>query len=154
MNTENSASTWNDIFDLPDGSYSIANIQDNFEFIIKKHETLTENPPVQISPNKTKNRSVFFKKTRYKLTLLSSETMKLLGSTKKDVDQDKDREDVPKLESVEVVLVHCNLVNTNYQETSKDLFTFVPNKQFGRLIDIAPHSLPMLGTTNTEFLFI
>ena len=80
--------------------------------------------------------------------------MKLLGSTKKDVDQDKDGEDVPKLESVEVVLVHCNLVNNNYQQTSKVLFTFVPNKQFGQLTNIAPHSLTMLGTANTEFSFI
>ena len=80
--------------------------------------------------------------------------MKLLGSTKKDVDQDKDGEYVPKLEFVEVALVHCNLVNNNYQQTSKVLFTFVPNKQFGQLINIAPHSLTMLGTTNTEFLFI
>ena len=146
-----SAPTWNDTFDLSDGSYSIADIQDYFEFIIKKHETLTENPPVQIYPNKIKNRIVFKIKTGYKLELLSSETMKLLGSTKKDVDQDKDGEDVPKLESVEVVLVHCNLVNNNYQQTSKVLFTFVPNKQFGQLINIAPHSLIMLSTTNTEF---
>ena len=149
-----SAPTWNDTFDLPDGSYSIADIQDYFEFIIKKHETLTENPPVQIYPNKIKNRIVFKIKTGYKLELLSSETMKLLGSTKKDVDQDKDGEDVPKLESVEVVLVHCNLVNNNYQQTSKVWFTFVPNKQFGQLINISPHSLTMLGTTNTEFSFI
>ena len=55
--------------------------------------------------------------------------MKLLGSTKKDVDQDKDGDDVPKLESVEVALVHCNLVNNNYPQASKVLFTFVPNKQ-------------------------
>ena len=54
--------------------------------------------------------------------------MELLGSTKKDVDQDKDGEDMPKLESVEVVLVNCNLVNNNYQQASKVLFTFVPNK--------------------------
>ena len=77
--------------------------------------------------------------------------MKLLGSTKKDVDQNKDGEDVPKLESVEIVLVHCNLVNKNYQQASKVLFTFVPNKQFGQLITIVPHSLTMLNTTNTEF---
>ena len=57
--------------------------------------------------------------------------MKLLGSIKKDVDQDKDIENVPKLESVEVVLVHCNLVNSNYQQASKVSFTFVSNKQFG-----------------------
>ena len=58
------------------------------------------------------------------------------------------------LESVEVVLVHCNLVNNTYLQISKVLFTFVLNKQFGQLINIAPHSLRMLGTTNTEFSFI
>ena len=62
--------------------------------------------------------------------MLSPETMKLLGSTKNNVNQDEDGEDVPKLESVEVVLMHCNLVNNNYQQASKVLFTFVPNKQF------------------------
>ena len=77
--------------------------------------------------------------------------MKLLGSTKKDVDKDKDGEDVPKLESVEVVLVHCNLVKNDYQHTSKVLFTFVPNKEFGQLINISPHSLTMMNTVNTEF---
>ena len=66
------------------------------------------------------------------------------------MDQHKDGEDVPKLESVEVVLVHCNLVNNNYQQASKVLFTFVPNKQFGQLINISPHLLTMLNTTNTE----
>ena len=76
--------------------------------------------------------------------------MKLLGSTKKDVDQDKDGQDVPKVESVEVVLVHCNLVNNNYQQASKILFTSVPNKQFGQLITIIPHLLRMLNTKNTE----
>ena len=146
-----SAPTWNDKFDLLDGSYSVPDIQDYFAFIIKKYETLTQNPSVQIYLNKIKNRIVFKMETGYKLELLSPETMKLLGSTKKDVDQDKDGEDVPKLESVEVVLVHCNLVNNNYQQASKVLFTFVPNKQFGQLINIAPHSLTMLGTTNTEF---
>ena len=76
--------------------------------------------------------------------------MKLLGSTKKD----KNAEDALKLESVEVVLVHCNLVNNRYQQTSKVLFNFVPNKQFGQLITISPHSLTMLKTTNSEFPFI
>ena len=146
-----SAPTWNDEFDLPDGSYSIADIHDYFEFIIRKHETLAENPPVQIYPNKIKNRIVFRVKTRYKLELLSLETMKLLGSTKKDVDQDKDGEHVPKLESVEVVSVNCNLVNNNYQQASKLLLTFLPNKQFRQLINIAQYSLIMLNTTKTEF---
>ena len=116
-----SAPTWNDTFDLPDGSYSISDIQDYFEFIIKKHETLTENPPIQIYPNKIKNRIIFKVKTGYRLELLSPETMKLLESTKKDVDKDTNGEDVLKLESVEVVLVDCNLVNNSYQQTSKVL---------------------------------
>ena len=137
---------------MPDGSYSIADIQDYSEFIIKKHKTLIENRPVQIYPNRIKNRIVFKIKTGYKLELLSPETMKLLGSTKKDVDQDENGKDVPKLKSVEVALVQCNLVN-NYQQTSKVLFTFVPNKQFGQVTNISPHSLTMLGTTNTEFSF-
>ena len=77
------APTQNDTFDLPDGPYSIADIQDYFEFIIKKHEMLAKNPPVQIYPNKLKNRTVFKIKTGYKLELLTPETMKLLGSTKK-----------------------------------------------------------------------
>ena len=80
--------------------------------------------------------------------------MKSLGSAKKDVNADKDGEDVPKLESTEVVLVHCNLLNNSYQQASKVLFTFVSNKQFGQLITISPHSLIMLimlKTTNAEF---
>ena len=108
---------------MSDGFYSIEDIQGYFEFIIKKPETLTENPPVQIYLNKIKNRFVFKIKTGHKLESLSLEKMKLLGSTKKDVDQDTDGEDVPKLESVELVLVHFNLVNNNYQQVSKVLFT-------------------------------
>ena len=112
---------------------------------------MAQNLPIQTYVNKIKIRIVFKLKTGYKLELLSPETMKLLGSTKKDVDKDKDGEDVPKLESVEVVLVHCNLVNNNYQQASKVLFNFVPNKQFGQLINISLDSLTMLSTTNTEF---
>ena len=67
-----SAPTWNETFDLPDGSYSIADIQDYFEFIIKKHETLAENPSIQIYPNKIKTRIVFKIKTGYKLELLTN----------------------------------------------------------------------------------
>ena len=79
--------------------------------------------------------------------------MQLLGSSKKDIDQNKDGEIVPKLETAEVVLVHCNLVNNNYQQASKVLFTFVPNKQFGQLITITSHSSTILKTTNSEFSF-
>ena len=80
--------------------------------------------------------------------------MKFLRSTKKDVDKDKDREIVPKLESMEVVLVYSNLVKNDYQHTSKVLFNFVLNKQFGLLINISPHSLTMMNTVNTEFSYV
>ena len=74
--------------------------------------------------------------------------MRLLGcSKKKHIDQDKDGDIVPKLEAVQVVLVHCNLVNNNYPQASKVSLTFAPNKQFGQLINISPHSLVMLNTT-------
>ena len=90
-------------------------------------------------------------KTGYKLELLTPETMRLLGSTKKDVDADKNSKNVPKLESLEeVLLVHCNLVKNHYQHLSKFLFSFVPNKQFGQLINISPHSLTMMNTEYSE----
>ena len=149
-----SAPTWNDTFDLPDGSYSIANIQDYFEFIITKHETLTQNPQIQIYLNKIKNRIVFKIKTGYKLELLTPETMKLLESTKKVVDKDKNGENIPKLESAEVILVHFNLVKNDYQHTSKVLFTFVPNKKFEQLLNISRHVFTMMNTVNTEFSYV
>ena len=80
--------------------------------------------------------------------------MKLLGSTKKVVDKDKNGENVPKLESVEVVLVPCNLVKNDYQDTSKVLFTFVRNKKFGQLINISPQTFIMMNTVNTEFSYV
>ena len=112
---------------------------------------MTENLPIQIYPNKIKNRIVFKIKTSYKFELLTPETMKLLGIGIKKVDKNKDEEKITKLESVEVVLVHCDLVKNDYKHTTKVLFTFVPNKEFGQLINISPHSLTMMNTVNTEF---
>ena len=106
---------------------------------------------MQIYANKIKNKTVFEIKRSYKLELSFPKTMRLIGSAKKDKDQDKDEEDVPRLESAEVVLVHYNLVNNNYQQASKVIFTFVPNKQFGQLITNGPHSLIVLNATNIEF---
>ena len=146
-----SAPTWNKTFDLPDGLYNISEIQDYIEYIIKKLETIGENVPILIYANTINNRIVFKIKTGYKLELLSKETMKLLGSTKDIIDSDKNSENVLRLENVEVVLVHCNLVNNTYQQHSRVLFTFVPNKQYGQLISISPHSLIFLKTMNTEF---
>ena len=74
-----SAPTWNETFDLSDGSYSIEDIQDYFEFIMKKHVILTDNPSIKIYSNKNKNRIVFKTKNGYKLELLTPETMKLSG---------------------------------------------------------------------------
>ena len=77
--------------------------------------------------------------------------MKLLGSTKKVVNKDNYGENVPKIESVELVLVHCNLLKSDYQHTSKVLFAFVPNKKFEQLINNSPHAFTMMNTVNTEF---
>ena len=120
-------------------------IQDYIEYIIIKHETIGENAPILIYANTINNRIVFKIKTGYKLELLSKETMKLLGNTKNIIDSDKNSE------NVEVVLVHCNLVNNSYQQHSRVLFTFVPTKQYGQLISISPHSLVFLKTMNTDF---
>ena len=126
---------------MHDGSCNISEIQDYIEYIIKKHETIGENAPILIYANTINNKIVFEIKSGYKLEVLSKETMKLLGSTKDTTDTDKNSENVPKLENVEVVLVHCNLFNNAYQQHSRVLFTFVSNKQYGQLISISPHSL-------------
>ena len=107
------------MMNLLDGSYSVSDIQDYFEYIIKKHETIGDNRPAQIYMNKIKNSIAFKIKTGYKLELFSEETMQLLGSSEKDIDQNKDGKVVPKLEIVEFALVHCNLVNNTYQQASK-----------------------------------
>ena len=86
--------------------------------------------------------------------MLNPEIMRVLRSTEKDIDADKNSKDVPKLESVENVLVHCNLVKNDYQYSSKVLFSFVRNKQFGQLINISPNTLTMMNTVNTEFSFV
>ena len=103
---------------------------------------------------KINNRTVFKIKSGYKLELLSKEAMRLLGSSTDTIDGDKNSELVPKLESVDLVLVHCNLVNNSYQQASKVLFTFVTNKKYGQLINVSPETLIILKTVNTEFSFM
>ena len=110
------APIWNDEFELLDGSYSVSDIQDYIGFIIKKHETLTKVYPIHVYINRIKNRLVFKIKDGYKLELQTPETMKLFGSTKKLIDKTKNREKVPSLEVVEVVLVQCNLVDNQYKK--------------------------------------
>ena len=85
---------------------------------------------------------------------MSKETIELLGSSKSVIDKDKNSELVPKLEKVDLVLIHCNLVHNDYQKASRVLFTFVPNKSYGQLMTTVTHPLIMLKTVNTEFTFV
>ena len=142
---------WNDKFELPDGSYSLSDIQDYFKYILKKHGENTNKPSVQIHVNKIENRITFKIKDGYSLELLTPETMKLLGSTKNKITEDKNGENVPHLEITEVVLVHCNIVNNDYQQDSRVLYTFVLNKPFGSLLEISPAFLKILRTFNSEY---
>ena len=97
-----------------------------------------------------KNRITFKIKTGYYFELLTPETMKLLGRTENKITKDKNGENVPHLEITEVVLVHCNIVNNDYQQDSRVLYTFVPNKPFGNLLEIAPTNFIPLKTFNSE----
>ena len=85
------------------------------------------------------------------LELLTPETMKLPGSTKNKITKDKNGENVLHLEITEVVLVHCNIVNNDYQQDSRVLYTFVPNKPFGSLLEISPTNHIFLKTFNSEY---
>ena len=145
------APTWNDKFELPDGSYSVSDIQDYFEYILKKHGEDIDKPSVQIYVNKIENRVTFKIKNGYSLELLTSETMKLLGSTENKITKDKNSENVPHLEITEVVLVHFNIVDNDYQQDSRVLYTFVPNKLFSSLVEISPTNHIFLKTFNSEF---
>ena len=101
--------------------------------------------------NKIENRIIFKIKNGYYLELLTPETMKSLGSTESKITKNKNGESVPHLEVVELVLVHCNLVNNDYQQDSRILFTFVQNKSFGSLLEISPTNHVFLKTFNSEF---
>ena len=146
-----SAPTWNEGFELSHGSYSISDIQDYFECILKKHSESVDNPPIRIYVNKIENRITFKIKNGYYLELLTPETIKLLGSAENKITKDKNGENVPHLEIVELVLVHCNLVNNDYQKDSRILFIFVPNKAFGSLLEISPTNHVFLKIFNSEF---
>ena len=146
-----SAPTWNNKFALPDESYSVSDIQDYFEYISKKHGEGIDEPSVKRYLNKIETRITFKIKNGYSHKLLTPETMKLLGSTKNKITKDKSDKNVPYLEITEVLLVHCNIVNNNYQQDSRILYTFVPNKSFGSLLEIVPTNHIFLKTFNLEY---
>ena len=118
---------------------------------MKKHGEDIDKPSVVIYVNKIENRVTFKIKNGYSLELLSSEAMKLLGSTENKITKDRNGENVLHLEITEVVLVHCNIVNNDYQQNSRVLYTFVPNKPFGTLLEISPASHIFLETFNSKY---
>ena len=146
-----SAPIWNDEFELSHESYSISNIQNNFEFIFKKRGENIDNPSIRIYVNKIENRITFKIKIVYYLELLTPETIKLLGSTENEITKDKNGENVPHLEIIEVVLAHCNIFNNDYQQDSRVLYTFALNKPFGSLLEFPPNTNIFLKTFNSEF---
>ena len=109
------APTWNDKFELPDGSYSISDIQHCFAHILNKHGENIDNPSVKIHSNKKENRIIFKMKTGFYRDLLIYETMKLNGSTENKITKDKNGENVPHLVIPEVLLVHFNIVDNDNQ---------------------------------------
>ena len=133
-----SAPTWSEEFKLPDRPFSVSDIQDYFEFILKKHSESVDNLSIKIYVNKIENRVTFKIKNGCYLEILTPETMKFLGSAESKITKDRNGENVPHLEIVELVLIHCNLVNNNYHQNSRILYAFVPNKPFGKLLEISP----------------
>ena len=143
-----SVSTWNDNYLMDRILYQIfKTILRNF----KKAWRNNDKPSVQIYVNKIENKVTFKIEDGYSLELLAPETMKLLGSTKNKIAKDKNGENVPHLEITEVVLVHCDIVNNDYQQESRVLYMFVPNKPFGSLLEISPTNHIFLKTFGPEF---
>ena len=117
--------------------------------IFLKNSENVDNPSIKLYVNKIENRVTFKIKNGY--YLLTPETMKLLGISESKITKDKNGENVSHLEIVELVLIHCNLVNNNYQQNSLILYTFVPNKPFVSLLEISPTNYIFLKTFNLEF---
>ena len=111
---------------------------------IKKHREKTVNPSIQTYINKAENRITFEIKTGYYLEIWTPEATKLVGSTKNKITKNENGKNVSNLEITEVVLVHCNIAYNTYQQNSRVLYTLVPNKSFGQLLDISP----------TNFIFL
>ena len=138
---------------MPDGLHFASDTQDYFEYILKKHreDVDDDEPSVLIYVNKIENWITFKIKNGHSLELLTPETMKLLGSIENEITKDKNGENVPHLETIEVVLVHCNTINNGYQQDSRVLYTFVSNKPFGSLLEISPTNHIFLKTFHSEY---
>ena len=126
---------------MADSSYSVSDIQDYTEYIIKKHEALPTNPLIYIYIDRINNKLVFKIKAEYKLELQTHETIKLFGDTKILIGKTMNGENVFSLEAVEVVLVQCNLADNQYQQKSEVLNTFTPKKSYAYLLNVEPTNL-------------
>ena len=114
--------------------------------IFLKNSESVDDPPIEIFVSKNENRIIFKIKNGYFLELLTPKTMKGLGSTESKITGEKNGENGPHLEVVEVVLIHCNIVDNNYQQNSRILYTYIPNKQFGSLLEMSPPNHLFLKT--------
>ena len=108
-----------------------------FLIYLKKYETVADNPSIIIYLNKIENRITVKIKTGYYPEILTPETMKLIGNIINNINRDENDKNVPYLEVTEVVLVHWNIVNNDYQQDSRVLYTVLSNKSFGQLVDIS-----------------
>ena len=129
----------------------MSDIQNYFEYILKKHGENFDNPSMQIHANKIENRVTFKIKIGYSLELETPETMKLLGNTENKITNDKNAENVPHLEVTEIVLVNSDIANNDYQQDSRVLYTFDSNKPFGSLLEISPTNHIFLKTFNSIY---
>ena len=135
----------------------MSNIQDYFEYVLKSHGVNIDIPSIRIYVNKIKNKITFKIKTGLCLELLAPETIKLLRSTENKITKikiyqctNKNGENVPHLEITEVILVHCNIGNNDYQQGSRVFSKFVPNKPFVSLLEIHSKNHIFLKTFNSE----
>ena len=149
------ASTWNEEFELPDGSYSYQIFKITLNISTKKHGENTDNLSISINVNIVQNIISFRIKTGYYLEPLTNETIKLLASNKSKMKiKDENGENVLHLEIVGVVLVHCNIVNNDYQQDSRVLYTSLSDKTFGQLLDISLKYFIFLKHFESEFSYI
>ena len=147
------APTWNEKLKLLDETYFISYIQYYFEYIPEKQGEKTINPSIRIYKKKIENRITFRIKTGYYLEFLNLETMKLLESAKINIIKYENSENVPYLEITEFELIHCNVVSHSHQQNLRALYTFVPNKTFGQLLDIPSNKIIFLKAFDSEFSY-
>ena len=129
----------------------LLHIQGYFEYILKKHGEDIDKPSVQIYVNKIENRVTFKIKDGYSIELLTPETKKLLGRTENKITRVKNGENVRHIEITEVLLVHCNIVNNDYQQKSRVLSKFAPNRPLGSLLEISATNHIFFKTFNSEY---